>query len=78
MAINNVSLNSNVQNVSTSTMSTAEKERANLQNQIAGKEQRLNRLSADSELTAEEKAPKDGRKYEKAGMCGTFYAWKAK
>lgn len=56
MAINNVSLNSNVQNVTTSAMSTAEKERANLQNQIAGKEQRLNRLSADSELTAEEKA----------------------
>jgi len=56
MAINNVTLNRNVSNVTTSTMSTAEKERESLKNQIAGKEQRLNRLSSDSQMTAEEKA----------------------
>lgn len=55
MAINNVTLNKSVQSVTTATVSAAEKERENLQQQIAGKEQRLNRLSTDSKMTAEEK-----------------------
>lgn len=56
MAINNVTLNSSVQNIRTSTVTTADSESKNLENQIASKEQRLSRLSSDAEMTAEEKA----------------------
>lgn len=56
MTISNVSLNNGVQNVKTSTVTTADSESKNLENQIANKQQRLNRLSSDAEMTAEEKA----------------------
>jgi len=56
MAINNVTLNTNVQVGTATAVSTAEKESKNLQNQIAGKEQLLSRLSTDSKMTEEEKA----------------------
>lgn len=56
MAISNVSLNTNIQNMPTSAISTSEKECENLQNQINGKEQLLKRLSTDPEKTSEEKA----------------------
>ncbi len=56
MAISNVTLNSGVQNMKTTTVTSADSESKNLQNQINSKEQRLKRLSTDSEMTAEEKA----------------------
>lgn len=56
MAINNVTLNNGIQNITATKVSTADNETKNLQNQLANKEQRLQRLSSDSELTAEEKA----------------------
>lgn len=56
MAINNVTLNSGIQNITSTKVSTADNETKNLQNQLANKEQRLQRLTSDSELTAEEKA----------------------
>lgn len=56
MAINNVTLNSNVQSIRTSTVATADSESKNLEHQIASKQQRLSRLSSDAEMTAEEKA----------------------
>lgn len=55
MAINNVTLNSGIQNITVTNVSTADNETKNLQNQLANKEQRLQRLASDSELTVEEK-----------------------
>lgn len=56
MAINNVSLNSNIQNVTTTAKSMVEKESRSLQNQLLNKEQRLRSLSSDAEMTEAEKA----------------------
>lgn len=56
MAINNVTLNSGIQNITSTKVSTVDNEAKNLQTQLANKEQRLQRLTSDSELTAEEKA----------------------
>ena len=56
MAINNVTLNSGIRNITATKVSTADNETKNLQNQLANKEQRLQRLTSNSELTAEEKA----------------------
>lgn len=58
MAINNVTLNSGIQNITATKVSTADNETKTLQSQLANKEQRLQRLTSDSKLTAEEKAKK--------------------
>lgn len=54
MAINSVKLNSAVPNTSSITPTDAETK--NIQNQITSKNQSLNRLSSDPEMSAEEKA----------------------
>ena len=56
MAISNVTLNTGIRNMTSAKVSTADNETKNLQNQLANKEQSLQRLSSDSKLTAEEKA----------------------
>lgn len=56
MAINKVTLSSNVQNVKTTTVSAADSESKNLENQIISKQQRLKHLDSDVQKTAEEKA----------------------
>jgi len=56
MAINNITLNTSVQNVKASTVTAADRESKNLENQIMNKQQRLKHLDSDVEKTAEEKA----------------------
>lgn len=56
MAINNVTLNSSIQNVKASTVKAADSESKNLEKQIMNKQQRLKHLDSDVEKTAEEKA----------------------
>ena len=58
MAINSISLNNEISNI-TSTKSvtqTTDTGSKNIQNQIASKQQRLNRISSDQEMSKEEKA----------------------
>lgn len=52
MAINNLTLNSNIQSVNTSTVKTADSESKNLANQIMNKQQRLKQLDSDVEKSA--------------------------
>lgn len=56
MAINPISLGKAAPNAAQSTMSPIDTETKNIQNQITTKTQSLNRLSADSKLSEEEKA----------------------
>lgn len=56
MAINNITLSSNVQNVNSATVKTADSEGKNLEKQIMNKQQHLKHLDSDVQKTAEEKA----------------------
>ena len=56
MAINSVSLNKEISNITAPKTAAADNGSKSIQTQIANKEQRLNRLSSNSELSAEEKA----------------------
>ena len=56
MAINSISLNSTTLNITSITVPLTDTEAKNIQNQITDKQQILNRLSSDSEMSAEEKA----------------------
>ena len=56
MGVNAVSMNKVSQNVTTATISPIDTETKNIMNQITNRQQRLNRLSSESEMSAEEKA----------------------
>ena len=56
MAIPSTSLNNATLNITSATVSLTDTETKSIQNQITGKQQSLNRLSSDSEMSAEEKA----------------------
>lgn len=56
MAIQSVSMNNDFSNLTAAKTASTDTGSKTLQNQIANKEQRLNRLSSNSELSAEEKA----------------------
>lgn len=56
MAIPSTSLNSTTLNITSAPVSLTDTETKSIQNQITGKQQNLNRLSSDSEMSAEEKA----------------------
>lgn len=56
MAINSINLNSTPFNITSTTVPLTDTEAKNIQNQITDKQQILNRLSSDSEMSAEEKA----------------------
>lgn len=58
MAINSVSLNNTTPGVTPSSISPTDSETKSIQNEITSQSQRLNRLSSDSEMSAEEKAKK--------------------
>lgn len=58
MAINSVSLNNTTPSVTPSSISPTDSETKSIQNEITSQSQRLNRLSSDSEMSAEEKAKK--------------------
>lgn len=58
MAINSVSLNNTTPGVTPSSISPTDSETKSIQNEITNQSQRLNRLSSDSEMSAEEKAKK--------------------
>jgi len=58
MAINSVGLNSTAPNVTPSSISPTASETKSIQNEITSQSQRLNRLSSDSKMSAEEKAKK--------------------
>ena len=58
MAINSVSLNNTTSGVMPSSISPTDSETKSIQNEITSQSQRLNRLSSDSEMSAEEKAKK--------------------
>ena len=58
MAINSVSLNNTTPGVTPSSISPTDSETKSIQNEITSQRQRLNRLSSDSEMSAEEKAKK--------------------
>ena len=64
MTINNVSMNNTNLNVTSSTSVTSSSEAKALQSQLAGKQQNLNRLSSDSEMTAADKE-KERRKIQR-------------
>lgn len=64
MMINNVSMNNTNLNVTSSTSVTSSSEAKALQSQLAGKQQNLNRLSSDSEMTAADKE-KERRKIQR-------------
>lgn len=55
MAINNVSMNTAVSNISTKAAVTASKESKNLESQLTNEQQRLNKLSSDGNMTTKEK-----------------------
>lgn len=56
MAVHSTSLNSATLNITSASVSLTDTEAKSIQNQITGKQQSLNRLSSDSEMSAEEKA----------------------
>lgn len=56
MAIPSTSLNSTTLNITSAPVSLTDTETKSIQNQITGKQQNLNRLSSDPEMSAEEKA----------------------
>lgn len=56
MAINSISFNKAAPSIASSAISPTDTETKNIQNQITSKQQSLNRLSSDSEMSAEEKA----------------------
>lgn len=58
MAINSVSLNNEISNIASTKASSATTDTGskNIQNQIASKQQRLNRISSNQEMSKEEKA----------------------
>lgn len=56
MAIGNITLNKEFSNITAPKASAADNGSKTIQNQIANKQQHLNRLSSNSELSAEEKA----------------------
>lgn len=58
MAINSVCLNNTTPGVTPSSISPTDSETKSIQNEITNQSQRLNRLSSDSEMSAEEKAKK--------------------
>ena len=58
MAINSVGLNNTTPGVTPSSISPTDSETKSIQNEITSQSQRLNRLSSDSEMSAEEKAKK--------------------
>lgn len=58
MAINGVSLNNDISNITSTKVSTTDNGSKNIQNQIANKQQSLNRLASDSKLSAKEKEKK--------------------
>ncbi len=64
MAIGNVTLNKDFSNITSTKAAAADNGSKNIQNQIASKQQRLNRLSSNSEMSAEEKA-KERQKIQK-------------
>ena len=53
--INNVTMNSANPSITSMTVSKAEKESKNIQNKITNEQQRLNKLSSDEDMTAQEK-----------------------
>ena len=55
MGVNAISMNKVSQNVTTATISPIDTETKNIMNQITNRQQSLNRLSSDSEMSAEEK-----------------------
>ncbi|MBQ9118609.1 MAG: hypothetical protein IJY09_00950 [Lachnospiraceae bacterium] len=56
MSISNITLNNNLPSISSAPVSTADTESKTLQTQLAQKQQHLNRISSDSELSSEKKA----------------------
>jgi len=56
MTVHSTSLNSATLNITSAPVSLTDTEAKSIQNQITGKQQSLNRLSSDSEMSAEEKA----------------------